>query len=57
MTERTADNEEITKRCTRLATASDKVYQLLVHGRWLSPRIVITKHCRVADYFDNLLLA
>ena len=22
---------------TRLATASDKVYQLLVHGRWLSP--------------------
>jgi hypothetical protein len=25
------------KRCTRLATASDKVYQLLAHGRWFSP--------------------
>jgi len=23
--------------CTRLATASDKVYQLLAHGRWFSP--------------------
>jgi hypothetical protein len=25
------------KRCTRLATASDKVYQLLAHGRRFSP--------------------
>ena len=25
------------KGCTRLAVASDKVYQLLVHGRWFSP--------------------
>jgi hypothetical protein len=24
------------KRCTRLAVASDKVYQLLAHGRWFS---------------------
>ena len=23
--------------CTRLAAASDKVYQLLVQGRWFSP--------------------
>jgi hypothetical protein len=23
--------------CTRLATTSDKVYQLLAHGRWFSP--------------------
>jgi hypothetical protein len=23
--------------CTRLADASDKVYQLLAHGRWFSP--------------------
>jgi hypothetical protein len=23
--------------CTRLATASDTVYQLLAHGRWFSP--------------------
>jgi hypothetical protein len=25
------------KGCTRLVAASDKVYQLLVHGRWFSP--------------------
>jgi hypothetical protein len=25
------------KECTRLATASDNVYQLLIHGRWFSP--------------------
>jgi hypothetical protein len=25
------------KGCTRLATASDKVYQLFAHGRWFSP--------------------
>jgi len=25
------------KGCIRLATASDKVYQLLSHGRWFSP--------------------
>jgi hypothetical protein len=25
------------KGCIRLAAASDKVYQLLVHGRWFSP--------------------
>ena len=25
------------KGCTRLATASDKVYQLLAHGQWFSP--------------------
>jgi len=25
------------KRCTRLTAASDKVYQLLAHGRWFSP--------------------
>ena len=24
------------KACTRLAAASDKVYQLLAHGRWFS---------------------
>ena len=28
---------KLQKRCTRLAAASDKVYQLLVHGRWSSP--------------------
>jgi hypothetical protein len=25
------------KGCTRLAAASDRVYQLLVHGQWFSP--------------------
>jgi len=25
------------KGCTRLAVASDKVYQLLAQGRWFSP--------------------
>ena len=28
---------KLQKGCTRLAAASDKVYQLLAHGRWVSP--------------------
>jgi hypothetical protein len=28
---------KVQKGCTRLAAASDKVYQLLPHGRWFSP--------------------
>jgi hypothetical protein len=28
---------KLRKGSTRLAAASDKVYQLLVHGRWFSP--------------------
>ena len=28
---------KLQKGCTRLATASDKVYQLLAQGRWFSP--------------------
>jgi hypothetical protein len=28
---------KLQKRCTRLAAASDEVYQLLAHGRWFSP--------------------
>jgi hypothetical protein len=28
---------KLQKGCTRLAGASDKVYQLLAHGRWFSP--------------------
>jgi hypothetical protein len=34
---------ESNKRCTRLAAASDKIYQLLAHGRWFSPASSITK--------------
>jgi hypothetical protein len=28
---------KLQKRCTRLTTASDKVYQLLAHGQWFYP--------------------
>jgi hypothetical protein len=28
---------KLQKGCTRLTAASEKVYQLLVHGRWFSP--------------------
>jgi hypothetical protein len=28
---------KLQKKCTRLAAASDKVYQLLAHGWWFSP--------------------
>jgi hypothetical protein len=31
------------KECTRLAAASDKVYQLLANGRWFSPASSTTK--------------
>jgi hypothetical protein len=37
------------KGCTRLAAASDKVYQLLTHGRWFPPSTLAsstTKTCR-----------
>jgi hypothetical protein len=30
---------KLQKESIRLAAASDKVYQLLAHGRWLSPGI------------------
>jgi hypothetical protein len=30
---------KLQKGCNRLAAASDKVYQLLAHGRWFSPGI------------------
>jgi hypothetical protein len=31
------------KGCTRLAAISDKVHQLLAHGRWFSPASSTTK--------------
>jgi hypothetical protein len=34
---------KLQKRCTRLAAASDKVYQLLAHGQWFSPASSTTK--------------
>ena len=30
------------KGCTRLAAASDKVYQLLAHGQWFSPGTLVS---------------
>ena len=30
------------KRCTRLAVASDQVYQLLAHGQWFSPGTLVS---------------
>jgi len=30
------------KGCTRLTAASDKVYQLLAHGRWFSPGTTVS---------------
>jgi hypothetical protein len=32
-----SNTQQCKKRCTRLTAASDKVYQLLAHGRWFSP--------------------
>jgi hypothetical protein len=37
---------KLQKGCTRLAAASDKVYQLLAHGRWFSPASSTTKTAR-----------
>jgi hypothetical protein len=34
---------KLQKGCIRLAVASDKVYQLLAHGRWFSPASSTTK--------------
>jgi hypothetical protein len=31
---------KLQKGCTQLAASSDKVYQLLAHGRWFSPGIL-----------------
>ena len=31
------DNNNYKKECTRIAAASDKVYQLLAHDRWFAP--------------------
>jgi hypothetical protein len=34
------------KGCTRLAAGSDKVYQLLAHGRWFSPGTPASSTCK-----------
>jgi hypothetical protein len=39
------------KGCTRLAAASDKVYQLLAHDRWFSPGIPASS-TTISDSYD-----
>jgi len=38
------------KGCTRLATASDKVYQLLAHGRWFLPGIPASSTTKIGHH-------
>jgi hypothetical protein len=52
---------KLQKGCTRLAAASDTVYQLFVHGRWFSsgtPASFVTKTGRhdIAEIFLKVAL-
>jgi hypothetical protein len=38
------------KECTRLAAASDKVYQLLSYGRWFSPGTPASSSTKTGRY-------
>jgi hypothetical protein len=49
------------KGCTRTAVASDKVYQLLAHGRWFSPGTPVssttkTGHHDIAEILLKVVL-
>jgi hypothetical protein len=46
------------EECTRLAVASDNVYQLLAHDRWFSPASSTSKTVRhdVAEILLNVAL-
>jgi hypothetical protein len=45
------------KECTRLAVASDKIYQLLGHGRWFSPGTLASPTTKtVCHDIDEMLL-
>ena len=50
---------KLQKRCTRLAVTSDKVYQLLAHGRWFSPASSTTKtgHHAIAEILLKVALS
>ena len=41
---------KLQKGCTRLATASGKVYQLLVHGRWFSPGTLASSTTKIGRH-------
>jgi hypothetical protein len=49
---------KLQKGCTRLTAASDKVYQLLAHGRWFSPASSATKTGRhdIAEILPKVAL-
>ena len=52
---------KLQKGCTRLAAASDKVYQLLAHGRWFSmdtpaSSTIKTGHHDIAEILLKVLL-
>jgi hypothetical protein len=48
---------KLQKRCTRLAAASDKVYQLLTHGRWFSPGTPVSSTTKTGcHYIAEILL-
>ena len=48
---------KLQKGCTRLAAASDKVYQLLTHSRWSSPGTPASSTTKTGrhDIFEILL--
>jgi hypothetical protein len=41
---------KLQKGCTRLAAASDKVYQLLAHSRWFSPGTPASSTTKTAEF-------
>jgi hypothetical protein len=41
---------KLQKRCTRLATTSDKVFQLLAHGRWFSPGTPVSSTTKTGSH-------
>ena len=48
---------KLQKGCTRLAIASDKVYQLLAHGRWFSPGTPASSTTKTGRHdIDEILL-
>ena len=47
---------KLQKRCTRLAAASDKVDQLLAHGRWFSPGTPASGRHDIAEILLKVVL-
>ena len=47
---------KLQKGCTRLAAASDKAYQLLVHGLWFSPGTPASTTTTTGRHLKEILL-